>query len=375
MSIPYGKPNVSSEDIAEVNKVLKSGWLSTGPKVEEFEKKFSEYVNSEYAIAVNSGTAALELAVQALDLKEGDEVITTPLTFMATTNAILYSGGNPVYADISKDTYNINPEEIKKKITNKTKAIICVDYAGHPCDLNEIKKIAKENNLILIEDAAHSIGGEYKREKIGSIADITTFSFHPVKNMTTGEGGMITTNNKEIKEKISLLRNHGMNKNDKLFENKPSWAYNTNRLGRNFRLTDFQCALGISQLKRLDDFVKRKSEVVEKYNQAFINNPKIKIPEVKENIKHAWHIYPCLIENRDKVIQELNNQGIGANVLYIPTYHFTYHQKRLNINKEEYPVTEEVFKKLIALPLFSSITDEEVNKVIEKVNKITNHES
>ena len=278
--IPYGKQWIDNKDIESVVSVLKSDWLTTGPSVYEFEKEFAKYVNAKYAVAVSSGTAALHSAAFAAGISKKDEVITTPMTFAASSNCILYQQGTPVFADIDKKTYNIDPNEIEKKITNKTTAVIPVDYTGQPCEIDYINETAKENSLVVIEDASHALGATYKGKKIGGLSDLSVFSFHPVKHITTGEGGMITTNSKEFYEKLLLFRNHGITKDsDKfIFSNDDGWFYEQQVLGFNYRLSDLQCALGLSQLRKLNDFILRRKKIVKKYNETFEKIYEIIIP-------------------------------------------------------------------------------------------------
>ena len=373
--IPYGHQWIDEEDIEEVVEVLKSDWITTGPKIEEFETALCKYIGCKYAVAVNSGTSALDIAVQALNLPAGSEVITTPFTFVATSNAVLYNNLKPAFVDIEKETRNINPEEIRKKITEKTKAVIYVDYAGHPCDIEEIKDIAEEHDLYLIEDASHAIGAEYKGRKVGNFADMTVFSFHPVKHITTGEGGAVVTNNGDFYEKLKMLRNHGIDKSalDR-FGPKAGWAYDLKLLGRNYRITDFQAALGISQLKKLNAFIRRRGEIVEKYNAAFDAVSEIETPIAKPYVKPAWHIYTVLLKSidRDVFFSVMRGKGIGVNLHYIPIYRFSYYQENFNINPKDFPVTEEVFSKIVTLPLFPRMEDEEVEYVIENTKNIIN---
>jgi UDP-4-amino-4,6-dideoxy-N-acetyl-beta-L-altrosamine transaminase len=373
--IPYGHQWIDEEDVEEVVSVLKSDWITTGPKIAEFEDALCSYIGTKYAVAVNSGTSALDIAVQTLNLPAGSEVITTPFTFVGTSNAILYNNSKPVFADIEKETRNINPNEIRKKITEKTKAIIYVDYAGHPCDIEELKAIATEYDLYLIEDACHAIGAEYKAQKTGNFADMTIFSFHPVKHITTGEGGAVVTNNEEFYEKLQILRNHGIDKSalDR-FGSEAGWAYDLKFLGRNYRITDFQAALGISQLKKLDEFISRRNEIVQRYNEAFEAVPEIETPIVKSHVKPAWHIYTVLLNgiNRDVFFSKMRERNIGVNVHYIPIYRFSYYQEHFYNNPGDFPVTEEVFSKIVTLPLFSKMTGDEVLNVIEIVKEYKN---
>ncbi|MGE5402909.1 MAG: DegT/DnrJ/EryC1/StrS family aminotransferase, partial [Ignavibacteriales bacterium] len=290
--IPYGRQWIGQDDIEEVLEVLSSDFLTTGPKVGEFESALCKYVGCRHAVAVNSGTSALDVAVGALNIPEGAEVITTPFTFAATSNSLLYNYLKPVFADIQKDTRNIDPEDIQRKITPKTKAIVYVDYAGHPCDIKEIRKIAEEYDLYLIEDACHALGASYYGKKIGNFADITVFSFHPVKPITTGEGGAVVTNNSEIAERVRLLHSHGIDRSAiERYGPDAGWAYDMRMLGRNYRMTDIQAALGISQLKKLDTFIEKRQKIAELYNELLRDCEFVEIPETKEGLKHGWHIY------------------------------------------------------------------------------------
>lgn len=369
--IPYGLQWIDEEDIDEVVSVLKSDWITTGPKIKEFEDALCSYVECRYCATVNSGTSALDIAVQSLDLPQDSEIITTPFTFVATSNAIIYNGHKPVFVDICSDTFNIDPDEIRKKITPRTKAIIYVDFAGHPCDIKEIKEIAREFDLYLIEDACHAIGAEYDHEKVGNFADLTVFSFHPVKNITTGEGGAVATNNKELYEKLLLLRSHGIDKNalDRYGPNA-SWAYDMKYLGRNYRMTDFQAALGISQLKKLGSFLKMRSELASLYNELLDDVGFVRLPVMKNNIKHAWHIYTILLNesiDKDKFFKYMRAANIGVNVHYIPVYRHSYYINRFNINPIDFPRTEAVFKNIITLPLYPKMGHEDVLYICNKI--------
>ena len=366
--IPYGRQTIEDDDVKTVAETLKSDFLTSGPKVKEFEDAICEYDGSKYCVAVNSGTSALDIAVSALNLPAGSEIITTPFTFVATSNSILYNNCKPIFADIDPKTYNISPEEIKKKITKKTKAIIYVDYAGQPCKIDEIKEIAEKHNLYLIEDAAHSLGAEYKGKKVGTFADLTTFSFHPVKLITTGEGGAVVTNNEKLAEKMRLLRNHGI---DKTPAERESYLYDMKMLGRNYRITDFQCALGIRQLGKIERFIKRRQQIADAYNRELVKITGVSIPYVMPNVRHAWHLYTILLDkgiDRDKFFVKMRECGIGVNVHYIPTYKFTYYKSH-GILSEGLPVTEEVFSRIISLPLFPTMKDSEIQSVMKAVKK------
>lgn len=376
--LPYGHQWIDEEDIKAVSDVLRSDWITQGPKIAEFEKEFAKYVGVRYAVAVNSGTAALHTACFAAQIEKGDEVITTPITFAASANCVLYQGGTPVFADIKEDTLNIDPEEIEKKITKKTKALIPVDFTGLPVDLEKILRIAKDNNLIIIEDASHALGATYKGSKIGSISDITIFSFHPVKHIATGEGGMITTNNKEYYERLILFRTHGITKErDKLLNYEGPWYYEMQELGYNYRLTDFQCALGLSQLKKIDRIIQCRREIVEKYNSEFKDIPEIKIPEINPaNSTPAWHIYVIQLNleklktDRREIFKALRAENIGVNVHYIPVHLQPYYKKRFGYHLGDFPRAENYYSRAITLPIFPKMSDRDVDDVIRAVKKV-----
>lgn len=364
--LPYAHQSISHEDIDAVVKVLKGDWITTGPYIDEFEKSVCDYVGTRFGVAVNSGTSALDIAVASLEL-EGGEIITTPFTFAATSNAILFNGLKPVFADIKADTYNIDSQKIREKLTKKTRGIIYVDYAGQPCDIKEIKEIAEEHELYLIEDAAHALGAEYAGRKVGGFADITMFSFHPVKHITTGEGGICVTNNEELTKKMKMLRNHGIDRDAKSrYGSTAKWAYDMRYLSRNYRLTDFQSALGISQLKRIEEFIQRRQEIAKRYNELFKDIFEVEIPYVKPEVRHVWHLYPILLtkQDRDEFFTEMRRRNIGVNVHYIPVYRHTYYS-RFKINPRDYPVTEDVFHRVITLPMFPAMSDEDVLDVVE----------
>lgn len=372
MSIPYGRQYIDEEDIAAVIDTLRSDYLTTGPKVEEFEKKVADYLGVKYAVAVSNGTAALHCACLAAGIKEGDEVITSPITFVASANCVLYCGGTPVFADIDPVTYNIDPEDVKRKITNKTKAIIPVHFTGQPCEMDELIQIAKEHNLIIIEDAAHALGADYKGRKIGTISDMTTFSFHPVKHITTGEGGMITTNNKDLYDKLMLFRTHGITKDHAaMTANDGAWYYQQIELGYNYRITDIQCALGISQMKKLDYFIKRRKEIVEKYNEVLIGVAGIIIPKELPGCNSSWHLYVIQVTgNRRKLVfDQLREKDIYTMVHYIPVYTHPYYRNH-GYQEVTCPTAEAVYENFISLPIYPQLTEEEQNYVIEEVKNI-----
>jgi UDP-4-amino-4,6-dideoxy-N-acetyl-beta-L-altrosamine transaminase len=379
--IPYGKQWIDDDDINEVIKVLKSDWLTQGPKIDEFEKAICEYTGSKYCVSVSNGTAALHLAVASLGVEHGKEGITSPNTFVASSNCLLYNGLKPIFADIDDKTYNIDVKEIEKKINKHRKVIVSVDFAGQPADMKEIYEIAKSNNIYIIEDASHAIGSRYEDGHfVGSCkySDMTTFSFHPVKTITTGEGGAITTNNEKLYEKLKLLRSHGITKEDKYLKMNPGpWYYEMQELGFNYRLTDIQAALGISQLKKLDSFVKRRREIVQKYNQAFKDINVLITPLEKEGVHSAFHLYVLQIDfekigkSRKEIMEDLKSKNIITQVHYIPVYIQPYYQKNYSYKSGDCPVAENYYQKALSIPLYPEMTDEEVEYVINNIIKLS----
>lgn len=370
--IPYGHQSINEEDIQAVVETLRSDYLTTGPKVAEFEKAMTDYTGAKYGVAIANGTAALHAACMAAGVGAGDEVIVTPNTFVASSNCVLYCGGTPVFADIDAETYNISPKEIRKKITDKTKAIIGVDFSGQPCEWDEIKEIAREHQLILIEDAAHSLGADYKGVKVGNIADMTTFSFHPVKHITTGEGGMILTNNREYYEKLLLTRSHGITRDEHLMiKNDGPWYYEQLDLGYNYRITDIQCALGISQLKRLDAFVEKRRSLAKRYDEAFAGIENIITPKQKEGCHNSYHLYVIQVKDRDRkeIFEALRQAGIGVNVHYIPVYTQPYYREH-GYKEVNCPNAQEYYSRAVSLPLYPELTQKEQDYVIEKVKNL-----
>lgn len=372
MYIPYGRQSVDEEDIQAVVEVLRSDYITTGPKVTEFEETVKNYVGAEYAVAVSNGTTALHIACLAAGIGEGDEVITTPITFAASANCVLYCGGTPVFADIEKDSYNIDPKDIRRKITKRTKAIIVVHFTGQPCKMDEIHKIAKEYNLLVIEDGAHALGADYKGKKIGSLSDFTTFSFHPVKPITTGEGGMVTTNNPEFYKRLVLFRGHGITREPELLtENQGDWYYQQLELGYNYRLTDIQCAMGITQMAKLNAFVEKRREIAKGYNQAFTNREDVIIPMQIDGCHSSWHLYmlQVLSKDRKEVFDQLRKKGIGVNVHYIPVYKHPYYQKN-GYSQVECPNAEQYYQHIVSLPIYPGLKREEQAYVIETIIQI-----
>ncbi|MED1420445.1 UDP-4-amino-4,6-dideoxy-N-acetyl-beta-L-altrosamine transaminase [Bacillus smithii] len=371
--LSYGRQWITEEDIEAVVEVLKSPFLTQGPKIQEFEQKVADYVGAKYAVAFSNGTAALHGACFAAGIGEGDEVITTPMTFAATSNAVLYCGGKPVFADIDERTYNIDPKEISKHITPQTKAIIPVDFTGQPADMDAIMKIAEEYGLVVIEDGAHSLGAEYKGRKVGTLAHMTMFSFHPVKPVTTAEGGIIVTDSKEYYEKLKRFRSHGMIK-ENLSRDEGPWYYEMVDLGYNYRMTDLQAALGISQMDKLDRFIKRRQEIANIYNEAFKTMDSVILPHRLEGAKSGWHLYILqlrlekLKSSRREIFEKLRADNIGVHVHYIPVYWHPYYQK-LGYKKGLCPTAEQWYERALTLPIFPKMTDEDIKDVIDAVKK------
>ena len=373
--LPYGHQWIDDEDIASVVEVLKRDWITQGPKVDEFERKVAEYCGVKYAVAVSSGTAALHAACSVAGISNGDEAITTPITFAATANAVVYCGGKPVFADIREDTLNIDAEQIKRKLSPKTKAVLPVDFAGHPADLDEIMAIARDRKLIVIEDASHALGAEYKGKRIGSLADMTILSFHPVKHITTGEGGMVLTNSKDYYEELRVFRHHGIRRNGNTPKNEGPWYYEIPSPGYNFRLTDFQCALGISQLKKLDGFTRRRREIAASYNEAFAGMGQIITPVESRDVKAVYHIYVIQLRTeklkvgRKEIFEALRAENIGVNVHYVPLHLHPFYKREFGYREGDYPKAEAYYERAITLPIFPKMSDEDVKDVIESVCK------
>jgi len=381
--LPYGRQSLDDADIQAVVEVLKSDWLTTGPKVGEFEERFAAWVGARHAVSFSSGTAALHGAAFAAGLEAGDEAITTPMTFCATANCILYQGATPVFADVSPDTLNLDPKEVSKKVSARTKAIFAVDYAGHPAALDELGQLAETQvpqgrSPLLIEDACHALGAEYRGKRVGGIADMTVFSFHPVKHLTTGEGGMVTTNDARLAETLRRFRNHGISSEARQRQEAGQWFYEMVLLGFNYRLTEIACALGLSQLERLDANVARRREIAAQYGEAFRDLPAIVIPAVREDVNPAWHLYPIRLKlemlavGRGEIFQALRAENIGVNVHYIPVHQHPYYRERSK-SKESYPVTEHAYERLISLPMFHSMTVQDVEDVIHALLKVVTH--
>ena len=369
----YGRQYIDQEDVEAVTKVLTADVITSGPQVSDLEKHLCEITHAKYAVAVCNGTAALHLAALAAGFGEGDEVIVSSITFAASSNCVLYARAKPVPADINPETYNIDPASIRKLITPRTKAVVAVDFTGQAVELDEIREICKEHNLILIEDAAHALGSEYKGQRIGSMSDMTTFSFHPVKPITTGEGGMIVTDSEELYRKLVLFRSHGITRDpDLMTRNEGPWFYQQLDLGYNYRMTDIQCALGCSQMRKLDRFLARRREITKRYDEAFADCTNIVTPYQLPETNSGWHLYIIQVKNHDRktVFEQLRENGIAVNVHYIPVYYHPYYQEH-GYSEVHCPVAEEVYSHIISLPVYPGLTDEQQDTVIETVKRLT----
>ncbi len=374
--IPYGQQQIDEQDIAAVVEVLRSPWLTTGPKVAEFEDKLCHYVAADHGVAVNSGTAALHTSLAAIGIKPGDEVIVPAITFVATANAVIYCGGKPVFSDVLPDTLLIDPEQVRKKISSKTKAILAVDYAGQPCDYYKLQEISEEFGLYLIADSCHALGAGYDGKPVGSIADITVFSFHPVKHITTGEGGMAVTNNPVIAERMRAFRNHGMVTDHHARRKNGTWHYEIHELGFNYRMSDIQCALGISQLDKATQWVRRRQEIAAVYDAGFSALPGVSPLTVGPNIEHAYHLYVLTIDKekpaakRADLFKGLAKRGIRAAVHYFPVHLQPLYQRRYQTNRGDCPVAEQMYEKIISLPMFPGLSSADIEKVTEAVSDL-----
>ncbi len=376
--IYYGRQWIDETDVEAVAATLRSDFITCGPKVDEMERTLEQYTGAKYAVAVSNGTAALHCACIAAGIGPGDEVITTPITFAASANCALYCGARPVFADINTDTYNIDPNSIREKITNKTKAIVAVDFTGQAVENEEIRKICDEYNLIFIEDAAHAIATKYNGKQVGSLADMTCFSFHPVKTITGGEGGAVTTNDEELYKKLVLAHTHGITHDENLMEGAPHegpWYYEQISLGYNYRLTDFQAALIVNQMTKLDAFAARRKEIVKKYDKAFEKIPEIivqkEIPQ-SDTCRHLYIIRLALDKlkcTRREFFDAMSAENVQCQIHYVPVYWFPYYQ-HLGYEKGLCPKAEEVYKGIMSIPLYPKMTDQDVEDVIHAVKKV-----
>lgn len=378
--IKFHSYSMSQDEKRELIDTIDSGWITTGPKVKKFEEQFAEYVGARYAVGVSSGTAALHLSLLALGIGKGDEVITTPMTFVATVNSILYVGARPVLVDVEPDTLNIDPEKIKKKINKHTKAILPVHYAGQPCRLDEIIKIAKKNRLFIIGDACHAVETEYNGKKVGSMGNLACFSFHPIKNMTTGEGGMVTTDNKGLSEKLRIYSWHGLDKEACKRGRRGKFKYyDMVYLGYKYNMTDIQASLGIHQLEKIDAFWKKRRRYSEIYDSILKGQPEIVIlPPPESGNRNAHNLYPIRVKtenlsiSRDEIIDRMDKKNIGVNVHFQCVHSLSFYKRYFNYRRGAFPVAEYASERLISLPLYPKLSEEEVVYVAKNINQIVN---
>ena len=375
--IPYGKQSIDEDDVAAVAEVLRSDMITGGPVSKKFEEALADRVGAKYAVCFSSGTAALHGAYFSAGLINGEEVITSPITFAATANAALYLGGKPVFVDLAPDSFNINDTNAAAAITSKTKIIAPVDMAGIPVNIDGFMKIAAERNLVVVEDAAHALGATYKNKPVGASAHMTVLSFHPVKHITTGEGGAVVTNEARFYEKLCLFRSHGITRDPYLLEAKvvSPWHQEMQILGYNYRLTDIQCALGLSQLQKLDSFLNRRRQIASRYNEAFRESEMLDIPPVSEIVNPAWHLYVIRLKegiDKKEVVRYLGKNGIGTQVHYMPVYRHPYyaHMTDVSYKEEDYPNAETYYRQALSIPLYPAMSDAQVDKVIEVITTI-----
>jgi perosamine synthetase len=377
--LPYGRQSIGEDDVQAVIDVLRSDWLTIGPKVAEFEEAFAAYVGAKFAVSFSSGTAALHGAAFVAGLRPGDDAITSPLTFAATANCILYQGATPVFADVCADTLNLDPQEVAERITPHTRALLPVDYAGHPADMDAMLALAERHGLVVIEDACHALGAEYQRCRVGSSAHMTVFSFHPVKHLTTGEGGMVTTGRADYAEALRRFRNHGISSDARQRQAEGQWYYKMTLLGFNYRLSDISCALGLSQLNKLEANLGRRREIARRYNAAFSNLDAVEMPVVRDHVTPAWHLYPIrvcpekLSVGRGEIFRALRTENIGVNVHYIPVHLHPYYRDQFGYRGGEFPVAEDAYDRVISIPMFHGMSHVDVEDVIRAVNKVVGH--
>ena len=376
-TLPYGRQCVDDDDVAAVTETLRSAWLTTGPKVEQFEQALAACTGTAFAVAVSNGTAALHAAMYSLGIGKGDEVIVPAITFAATANCVAFLGGRPVFADVNPDTLLLDPAGVESRVTPRTKAVIAVDYAGQSCDYNALGALAGSRGLALADDACHAIGGSYRGRPVGSLAAVNTFSFHPVKHVTTGEGGAITTDDPDLAGRMRTFRNHGITTDHRQRESKGSWFYEMGDLGFNYRLTDIQCALGISQLPKLPAWVRRRQAIALRYDAAFARMPAVRPLAVRPEVSHAYHLYVIRLEldrvrvDRAAVFSALRAEGIGVNVHYIPVHLHPYYRRTFGTAPGDCPVAEAAYERILSLPIFPAMTDEDAEDVIRAVGKVT----
>jgi perosamine synthetase len=374
--LPYGRQWIDDADVEAVAATLRSDWLTTGPAVDAFEKAFAAATGAAHAVAVSNGTAALHAAMFALDIKPGDEVIVPPMTFAASSNAVLYQGGTPVFVDVDPSTLLIDPARAEERITERTRAIVAVDYAGQPCDYDALRALADRHGLAIVTDAAHALGGAYRGRSVGTLGEMSTFSLHPVKHVTSGEGGAITTNDAELAGRMRIFRSHGITSDHRQRESTGSWFYEMQSLGYNYRLTDIQCTLAQSQLRHLPDWVARRRQIAALYDAAFAELDWLSPLGHLPGAEHAYHLYVVQIDparlrvDRGQVFAALRAEGIGANVHYIPVHLHPYYRERFGTGPGDFPVAEQAYERILSLPMFPRMTDDDVRDVVAALDKV-----
>ena len=374
--IPYGRQTIEDKDIQAVVEVLQSDWLTTGPKVDEFERSFAGYVGAKEAVAVSSGTAALHAAMYALGIGPGDEVIVPAMTFAATANCVVFQGATPVFVDVDPDTLLINPDQVEAQMTPRTKAVTAVDYTGHPADYDRLQTIADRKGIPLVADACHALGAVYKGRSVGTLADLNVFSFHPVKHITTGEGGIITTDQPELAQRMRIFRNHGITSDHRQRDKTGSWFYEMVDLGYNYRLTDLQCAIGISQLSRQPNWLNRRREIAQSYDDAFAEFSGLHPLHVEKQVEPAYHLYVVRLNleklqgDRGDIFSALRSAGIGVNVHYIPVHMHPFYRNRFWTVPGMCPEAEAAYERLLSLPMYHGMRNADVKMVIKTVKDI-----
>lgn len=374
--LSYGRQWLDEEDVGAVVEILRSDYLTTGPAVAQFEQAFAEYVGARGAVAVSNGTAALHAAIYSLNIRQGDEVIVPAMTFAASANCVVYQGGTPVFADVDPETLLLDPAQAEAKITPRTKAIIAVDFAGQPCDYDALHSIADRHGLAIVDDACHALGGSYRGRSVGTLADLSTFSLHPVKPITSGEGGVITTDSSEWADRMRVFRNHGITTDHRQRDAQGSWFYEMVDLGYNYRLTDFQCALGLSQLRKLPDWVVRRQEIARRYDEAFTNLEGVVPLGVRPEVSHAYHLYVIRVDttrlrvDRVTIFSALRAEGIGVNVHYIPVHLHPYYRNRFGTGPGDCPIAEAAYEQILSLPIFPRMSYEDIDDVITAVTRV-----
>jgi perosamine synthetase len=374
--IPYGRQSIDRADIAAVDDVLRSAWLTTGPKVAEFEVAFAKEVGAAHGVAVSSGTAALHASMHAIGIGPGDEVLVPAMTFAASANAVVYEGGTPVFVDVGPDTLLVDADEIEARITPATRAVVAVDYAGQPCDYDKLRDVCSRHGVVLVADACHALGARDRDRAVGSLADLNVFSFHPVKHVATGEGGMVTTDNSQLAERMYRFRNHGISSDHRSREAEGTWFYEMVELGYNYRLTDIQCALGLSQLDKLEVSVARRRDIAARYDEAFGEVDLVAPLSVRPEAHHAYHLYVIRLDldrlraSRAEVYTALRTEGIGVNVHYIPVHLHPFYRNRFGTGPGLCPVAEDAYERIISIPMFPAMADEDVERVVGGVRTV-----